>query len=137
LFVDDEENILKSVQRVFNYEEYKIIGVSSAEKALDILSKEEVSVMVTDLKMPNVSGIELIKKVDSLYPDVVKIILSAYYQVQDIILAINSGRVFYFLTKTWKFEQELPDIVRKAVAYYNQQQRTYHLEEELRGLWVT
>lgn len=134
LFVDDEENVLKSVQRLFNFEEYKIIGVDSAEKALDILGKEEVSVMVTDLKMPNISGIQLIQKVDRLYPDVVKIILSAYYQVMDVILAINSGRIFYFLTKTWKFEQELLDIIRKAVAYYNQNQKIHSLEDTLQRL---
>jgi two-component system, NtrC family, response regulator HupR/HoxA len=118
LFVDDERNILNSIRRGLINEPYTKLFAESGQEALKILADTNVSVLVTDMRMPGMSGLELLKIVQEKYPDVVRIILTGYSQISTLIAAINSGEVYRYLTKPWKLEADYIPSIRQAIEYY-------------------
>ena len=78
LFVDDESQILRAITRIFMDTEYEIITVESGKEALDILENQKVDVIVSDMKMPNMTGYELLSQVKKRFPSMVRIILSGF-----------------------------------------------------------
>ena len=121
LFVDDEERILRSLKRGLIDEPYNLLFAGSGKKALDIMEKNEVHVIVTDMRMPEMTGLELLRIVKEKYPDVVRLVLSGYTQVTTLLTAINQGEIFRFITKPWKLEDEFISVIKQAVEYYNLQ----------------
>ena len=91
MFVDDEENILHSLRRVFKRQNYEVLTCLSGEEALQVLEQKEVQVMITDQVMPGLKGTELLKIVKEKYPLMIRIILSGHSDMEDIIRAINEG----------------------------------------------
>ncbi|VBB07078.1 Hypothetical protein LUCI_2322 [Lucifera butyrica] len=122
LFVDDEANILNSIRRAVIDEEYKAMFAGSAAKALPILEQEPVSVIVTDMRMPEMDGLTFLKIVKEKYPAVVRMVLSGYTVLPQILATVNQADVFKFITKPWNMEDDLLRSVRQAVDYYNMQQ---------------
>ena len=98
LFVDDEEKILKSLQRGPLDEPYNTLFASSGKEALEILKQKEVHIIVTDMRMPEMSGLELLRIVKQEYPNIVRMVLSGYTQVTTLLTAINQGEIFKFIT---------------------------------------
>lgn len=131
LFVDDEENVLKSIERSLIDENFTIITTSSPKKAIEIMKNEHVSVLVTDLRMPEMSGIDLIRLIDETHPDITKVVLTGYYQVSTILSAIQSGQVYHYLTKPWKFESEFLPVIKKAILHYKDMEIKNHLQNTL------
>ena len=130
LFVDDEEKILTSLKRGLLDEPYKTLFASSGKKALEILRQNQVHVIVTDMRMPEMSGLELLRAVKEEYPNVIRMVLSGYTQVSTLLTAINQGEIFRFITKPWKLEEEFKPAIREAVEYYDfQYQRNRPTEE--------
>jgi DNA-binding NtrC family response regulator len=123
LFVDDEEKILKSLERGFLDEPYQTLFATSGKAALEILESHEVHVLVTDMRMPEMSGIELLRIVKEKYPHIVRLVLSGYTQVGTLLTAINQGEIFKFITKPWKLEEEFKGIIKEAVDHYDSQAR--------------
>ncbi len=121
LFVDDEERILKSLERGLLDEPYRGLFATSGKQALDILEREEVHVIVTDMRMPEMSGIELLRVVKEKYPNIVRLVLSGYTQVGTLLTAINEGEIFRFMTKPWKLEEEFKSIIHEALEHYEAQ----------------
>jgi DNA-binding NtrC family response regulator len=119
LFVDDEEKVLKSLQRGLMDEPYKLFFATSGKEALQILGKKEVHVIVTDMRMPEMSGLELLRIVKDKYPKIIRLVLSGYTQVTTLLTAINQGEIFKFITKPWKLEEEFLSVLNQAVEYYN------------------
>jgi response regulator RpfG family c-di-GMP phosphodiesterase len=119
LFVDDEHLMHQSIRRGLLNEPYEQLFADSGHTALKILESHDVSVMVTDLKMPEMDGIELLKIVAEKYPDITRIVLTGYYQVSNILQAINSGHIHRYLTKPWKMEEEFIPTVRQAIEYHH------------------
>ncbi len=119
LFVDDEEKILKSLKRGLLDEPYKALFANSGHKALEILETEEVHVLVTDMRMPEMSGLELLKIVKEKYPQIVRMVLSGYTQITTLLTAINQGEIYKYITKPWKLEEEFIPSVRQALEYYD------------------
>lgn len=113
LVVDDEPSICKSLSRLLREEGYNVLIAHSGEQALESLAMQRVHVIISDQRMPGMSGTELLDKVKSLYPDVVRIILSGYTDIHVITDAVNRGSVFRFLTKPWD-DDELLAVVRGA-----------------------
>ena len=99
LFVDDEQNILNSLERLFHDDEMKILKAITAEDALDIVKNEEIAVLVSDNCMPGMKGVELLSKVRDISPDVVRILMTAYADLPVAMDAINRGEVFRFIEK--------------------------------------
>ena len=118
LFVDDEENILKSIKRSLIDEPYEMLLANSGEKALELLKENNVSVIVTDMRMPGMNGLELLEIVKKKYPDIVRIVLTGYSQITTLIAAINSGQIYRYLVKPWKLEEEFKPTLRQALEYH-------------------
>jgi len=117
LFVDDQAEILTLIKRMLKDEPYTKYFVSSATEALALMEKQPIDVLVTDMLMPDMSGLELLEMIKTQYPETVKIVLSGYSQVSSILAAINSGDVYRFITKPWKIDEASKKIIRDAIAY--------------------
>ena len=118
LFVDDEEKLLKSLKRGFLDEPYDTLFATSGKKALEILEHNEVHVLITDMRMPEMGGLELLKIVKEQYPHIVRMVLSGYTQVTTLLTAINQGEIYKYITKPWKLEEEFKPAIREAIEYY-------------------
>lgn len=118
LLVDDEENILNSIERLFSEDDLRIIKATSAAEALGIIEKEDIAVLVSDNLMPGMRGIELLEKVRTISPDVVRVMMTGYVDVQTAVDAINRGEVFRFIVKPWN-DEAFMQIVRDGVEHYN------------------
>ena len=130
LFVDDEEKILKSLKRGLLDEPYNTLFATSGKEALEILKKEEVHIIVTDMRMPEMSGLDLLRAVKQEYPHIVRMVLSGYTQVTTLLTAINQGEIFKFITKPWQLEEEFKPAIREAVEYYEFRNQRQTVEAE-------
>jgi len=119
LFVDDDEIVLRSLERGFFDEPYNKLFANSRKQALEILQREEVHVVVTDMRMPETDGLELLKIVRTMYPNIVGIVLSGYSEMATLQEAINQGDIFKFIPKPWKLETDFKKVVREAIEHYN------------------
>ena len=111
LLVDDEEAILSSLKRLFRRDGYDILTASSGAQGLSLLAGQPVGVILSDQRMPGMTGIEFLREAKRLHPHTVRITLSGYTDLQSIIEAVNEGSVFKFLTKPWD-----DDLLRGHVA---------------------
>ena len=119
LFVDDEEKILKSLKRDLMDEPYETLFANSGKEALEILQHKQVHVLVTDMRMPKMSGPELLKIVKENYPHIVRIMVSGYVHVNSLLDSVNNIEVFKFLTKPCELEETLKPAVLEALDYYD------------------
>lgn len=114
LVVDDEPDNLDLLYRTF-YREFKVLRAENGPTALDILEKEgDVAVIISDQRMPMMSGTEFLSLTATKYPDIIRIILTGYTDVEDLVEAINAGKVFKYVTKPWS-DIELRDVVKSAI----------------------
>ncbi|MDO9226570.1 MAG: EAL domain-containing protein [Pseudomonadota bacterium] len=113
LLVDDEPGILASLRRMLRKEGYRILTADSAAEGLALLALEDVQVVISDQRMPGMSGSEFLTRVKDMHPDCVRIILSGQADMASVLDAINNGAVYKFLTKPWDDEQ-LRDRIREA-----------------------
>lgn len=113
LLLDDEENILSALKRLFRRDGYEIFTTTDAAAAFDILAQHRVGVIISDQRMPGMSGTEFLRRVKDLYPDTIRIVLSGYTELQSVTDAINEGAIYRFLTKPWEDEQ-LRTAIREA-----------------------
>jgi EAL domain-containing protein (putative c-di-GMP-specific phosphodiesterase class I)/FixJ family two-component response regulator len=105
LLVDDEENILAALKRLLRRDGYRIVTASSAEQGLLRLAEQEVDVIVSDQRMPGMTGVEFLHRAKDLYPNTLRLVLSGYTELQSIIDAVNEGAIYKFLTKPWDDER--------------------------------
>jgi DNA-binding NtrC family response regulator len=121
LFVDDDSIVLRSIARGLLDEPYNICFANSGEEALKILQQQEVHVLVTDIRMPEMDGTELLKIVTKEYPHIVKMVLSGYTNTSDLMMAIHQQDVFKCIPKPWNLQegQEFRVVVQHAIDHYN------------------
>lgn len=119
LFVDDEKNVLSALRRGLIRESYQQFFAQSGQEALEIMAVEDIDVIVSDMRMPEMDGLELLKEVSKRYPETVKVILSGYTQLPQILATINQVNIFKFITKPWDMESEFKGVIMDAIAYYN------------------
>lgn len=117
LFVDDEESILKSLKRIFIEENYTILTAMCANEALDIMRKHRVHLVVSDHRMPGMTGAQLLKEIKANWPETIRIMLTGYADVQSIMGAVNEGAVYKFITKPWN-DEDLRLTVSLALQQY-------------------
>ena len=134
LFVDDEEKVLKSLQRGLLDDPYNCLFATSGKEALTLLEQHEVHVICTDMRMPEMNGLELLKIVKEKYPQIVRLVLSGYTQVGMLLTAINQGEIFKFITKPWRLEEEFKSVLQQAVEYYNLRAERDKLASEVENL---
>ncbi len=114
LFVDDEAGILGALKRLTRGEPYRVLTAQSGREALAALDAERVDLVVTDQRMPEMTGTELLQKVKERSPETLRVILSGYADAASIVEAINRGEVFRFLTKPWN-DSELKAAIRQCL----------------------
>lgn len=132
LFVDDEVDILNSIKRSVVFEDYSTITALSGEKAIEIIENNNISVIVSDMRMPKMNGFDLLKKVKEISPDTIRIVLSGYNQLTQILATVNSIGVFKYITKPWDDELEFLPAIRDAVNYYNLKLENDFMKKELK-----
>jgi response regulator RpfG family c-di-GMP phosphodiesterase len=130
LFVDDEENILHSLNRLLRKEGYRILTAGCGTDGLDILKENDVHLVVTDQRMPGMSGTEFLAKVKEKYPEVMRIVLSGYTEVDSITESINKGHIYKFMLKPWN-DQNLKLEIKQALEQYDLIQVNKTLHEKL------
>jgi len=118
LCVDDEKNILNSLKRLLRKEAYRLVTASGGKEGLEKLAAEEISLVVSDHRMPEMSGTEFLQKVKNQYPDIIRIILTGYTEVDSITESINRGHIYKFLLKPWN-DQNLILEIRQALDQYD------------------
>ena len=101
LLVDDEENILVAIERLLHHDGYRVLRTTSPRQALELLAIHPVGVIVSDGQMPEMPGIDLLRSVKRLYPDIVRIMLTGYTTVASVTDAINEGAVHKYIAKPW------------------------------------
>ncbi len=117
LIVDDEENILSALKRLFRNEDYEILTAQSGEEALSTLEQQPVDLIISDLKMPNMNGIEFLAKAKERSPGPLRIMLTGHADLKSVIEAIDRGEVYRFLLKPWN-NDELKMTIRQALDFY-------------------
>ncbi len=105
LLVDDDPNVLKALKRLLRKENYRLLMAESGQQALNLLSENTVNVIISDHRMPVMTGIEFLSKVKQCYPDITRIVLSGYSDIDTITQAINQGNIYKFIAKPWDDEQ--------------------------------
>jgi CheY-like chemotaxis protein len=105
LLVDDEPHILSALTRLLRRDGYRLITASGAKEGLAVLEREPVQVIVSDQRMPEMTGVEFLRRVKERFPDTVRIVLSGYSEITSITEAINQGAIYKFFTKPWDDEQ--------------------------------
>ena len=117
LVVDDEIDVCDSVHDLLR-REFHVLKARSAEEGLKLMHDNEVHIIMTDQRMPKVTGVELLKSIRTGHPQAVRILFTGYADLNAVIAAINDGHVFSFLRKPWR-PKELEDAVREAATEYD------------------
>ncbi|WP_338758650.1 EAL domain-containing protein [Massilia sp. METH4] len=113
LLVDDEPGVLGALARVFRREGWQVLLAGSGAQALEMLAVNDVQVIISDQRMPHMSGSELLARTRELYPRTVRMIMSGYADHASIMDAVNRGAIYKFLSKPWD-DDELREAVREA-----------------------
>jgi response regulator RpfG family c-di-GMP phosphodiesterase len=136
LVVDDEPDVGDSVHDLLR-REFKVLKARSAAEGCKILQENEVHIIMTDQRMPQVTGTEWLKTVQTRFPQAVRMLFTGYADLESIITAINQGHIYQFLKKPWQPE-ELVAAVREAAAEYDRlvgkAEEIEHLRGEIHGL---
>ncbi|SDD88010.1 EAL domain-containing protein [Aquimonas voraii] len=119
LLVDDEENVLRALVRVLRRDGYVIHTATNATEGFELLAKNRVQVIVSDQRMPGISGTQFLSRVKEMYPDTMRIVLSGYTDLATLTDAINRGAIYKFLTKPWD-DEDLREQVRDAYRQYDE-----------------
>ena len=130
LFLDDEESIIDGLQRLFMRESYGILATASLAAAREALAAEKIKVVVSDYRMPDISGIKFLREVKEQYPDKVKILFTGYTDFSAAEEAINVGEVYRFISKPWK-TAELLSTIRQCIEHYDLVAKAKVHEQEL------
>jgi response regulator RpfG family c-di-GMP phosphodiesterase len=117
LVIDDEPNVCDSVHDLLR-REFHVLKAHSAEEGYRLMQQEEVHIVMSDQRMPQITGVELLAKVKSKYPQAVRMLFTGFADLESIIAAINQGHIFGFLKKPWQPEA-LEAAVRQAAAEYD------------------
>ena len=102
LLVDDEKNVLMSLNRILRRERYNILTATSGEEGLELMARHKVGVVVSDQRMPGMTGVEFLRRVKLMHPDTVRMILSGHTEISTLTDAINKGEIYQFITKPWE-----------------------------------
>lgn len=130
LCVDDEKNILNALKRLLRKEHYRFLSASSCSEAFDVLEREDVHLILSDQRMPEMSGTDFLARVRRDYPDVLRIILTGYTEVDAIMESINNGQIYKFFLKPWN-DSNLKIEIRKALEQYDLMKANRRLDEQV------
>lgn len=119
LFVDDEERILRSLRMLFRGK-YNVLLTTSGREAIEIVRSRAVHAVVSDQRMPEMLGVDLLREVRNVSPATMRLLLTGYSDLQSIVASVNEGEIFRFVEKPWQ-PQYLMDVVEQAVQIAQQE----------------
>ena len=131
LFVDDEANILSSLRRLFRPHGYRILTAEGGEAALALLATESVDLVVSDMRMPGMSGAALLAEIRQRWPDITRILLTGYADMQSMIEAINVAGISRYIAKPWE-DQDILRIVEDALTIKHLSREKARLDQQVR-----
>ena len=129
LYVDDEENNLISFKANFRLK-YQVFTAISGEEALQIMEKKPIEIIITDQRMPNMTGVEFLEQVLVKYPEPMRILLTGYADMSAVVDAVNKGKIFHYLTKPWN-EEELDMTINRAYEVLLEKREIEKMNEKL------
>jgi DNA-binding NtrC family response regulator len=129
LYVDDEVNNLNSFKAAFR-RDFEIFIASSAKEGRKILDTQEIGVIITDQRMPGMTGIEFLESILPIYPDTIRILLTGFSDINAVMDAINRGQVYKYLVKPWQ-NDELKMYIENALEIYNLRKENKDLARKL------
>ena len=116
LVVDDEVDVLESLRHQF-HRGYRVLTSVSGHQAIEILKKDNVELILTDQRMPGMSGDQFLREARRLKPDAIRMLFTGYADMQAVISAVNEGHIFRYIMKPWD-SSELESIIRQGVEQY-------------------
>jgi putative nucleotidyltransferase with HDIG domain len=131
LFVDDEVNILKAIQRLLRHEKMQVLTASRPQEALELLDQCDAQVVVSDQRMPEMSGVDLLSAVRERHSDMVRMMLTGYTEMNIAVDAINKGEIYRLITKPWN-DDELKATLRQAFDHYDLKREIKRLNQVTR-----
>lgn len=129
LYVDDEMHNLMSFKATFRIK-YDVMTAISGEEAIKLLDNNEIHVIITDQRMPGMTGTEFLESILDRHSDVMRILLTGYADINAVIDAVNKGKIFHYLSKPWN-EQELDDTIQRAYDLYLKKMEEKEMNEKL------
>ena len=132
LYVDDEENNLISFKATFRLK-YKIYTALSGMDAMQIIEQHPVEIIITDQRMPQMTGVEFLEEVIKVNPDPMRILLTGYADMSAVVDAVNKGKIFHYLSKPWS-EEELSETIERAHEIYAERKK---IKESFSQLEIT
>ena len=130
LCVDDEQNVLNALKRLFLDDDYAILTATAGKEGLEILEKEHAQIVISDYRMPAMNGVEFLKAVCNRWPYTVRIVFSGYADAASIVSTINEGQIYKFISKPWN-DDELKVTVSNAIERYYLFKKNRELTTEL------
>lgn len=129
LYVDDEVNNLNSFKATYR-RDYKVYTANSGPEALQIIKEIQFPVIITDQRMPEMTGVEFLVEVLKISPDSIRILLTGYSDINAVIDAVNKGQIYYYVNKPWD-EQQLRIIINNAYEIFALREKNKILMEKL------
>lgn len=114
LFVDDEPNVLKSLKRLFRATNYNVHLAESGQAGLALLQHQPIDLIISDMRMPHMSGAEFLAQAAQRWPETVRILLTGYADLESTIAAVNNGKIYSYCSKPWE-DNELKILVNHAL----------------------
>lgn len=129
LYVDDEENNLMSFKATFRMK-YNVHTAISGEQAIKIMDSTPIDIIITDQRMPQMTGVEFLESIIDRHPEPMRILLTGYADLNAVIDAVNKGKIFHYHTKPWN-EDELEATIKRAYDVYKLRKDEKELTEKL------
>jgi len=132
LYVDDEENNLISFKATFRLK-YTVYTALNGDQALQLVREKPIDVIITDQRMPQMTGVELLEEIIKINPEPMRILLTGYADMSAVVDAVNKGKIFHYLSKPWS-EEELTNTIQRAYEIYAERKK---ITESFNQLEVT
>jgi len=129
LYVDDEMNNLVSFKAAFRLK-YNVFTAISGEEAIKVLRDNIINIIITDQRMPHMTGVEFLETILGEFPDPIRILLTGYADMNAVVDAVNKGKIFHYLTKPWN-EEELDMTILRAFDVYSEKIAEREMKQKL------
>ncbi|MBL1408166.1 response regulator [Sphingobacterium faecale] len=118
LYVDDEENNLISFKATFRLK-YKVLTAINGAAAIEIVKTTHIDIIITDQRMPEMTGVALLEEIIKINPEPMRILLTGYADMGAVVDAVNKGKIYHYLSKPWS-ESELDETIQRAYEVYSE-----------------
>jgi signal transduction histidine kinase len=131
LVVDDEPDLVQSVQDLLRFD-YRVLGATRASDGLKMMQNERVHIVMSDQRMPEMTGVELLSQIKESHPDTIRLLFTAYADLAAVIDAINRGSVYRYISKPWEVD-DLKATLKQAYDYHRLQEERRFLMKEVQA----